>query len=331
MHLSNPVQWLALQRFFVSKPKKGLECLKSGNFSGLSLPIEQAKKDFERVQKLGLHLITYESDDYPKILKEIYDPPLVLLAKGAWPKWEEWPWVAVVGARKATEWGKNKTREIVEGLVAEGVGIVSGLAYGIDSQAHKVALEAGGITWGVLGSGPDVLYPQRNAPLAEKMTKRGGYLSEFPLGTPPYASQFPQRNRIISGLSGAVIIVEATLKSGSLITGRFALEQGREVFVITPPEEHVAYEGNKKLLEEGATPYGGEQGPGTVDRGLIPGPQSMVHGPEQSLLVYLKSPRPLDYLVQKTHRKTNELLAALVLLESEGLVKKIPGPLWQSL
>ncbi len=205
-------------------------------------------------------MIRRSSAEYPPILKEIYDPPALLFVKGNWRPWEERPWVAVVGARKATEFGKKITKEIVTELCKRGVGIVSGLAYGIDASAHKAAVEAGGVTWGVLGSGIDVVYPKRHSQLAEEMTINGGTLSEFPLGTSPEPWHFPQRNRIISGLSQAVIIVQANFKSGSLITAHFALEQGRDVFVVPPPDDHVAYEGNKKLLEEGATPLeSGEQ------------------------------------------------------------------------
>lgn len=251
-----PTTWLALQRRFYSNPRKGLASLKEGQLpDDLESFLPAAKKDLAQVEKRGLRMISWGDAAYPGLLKEIYDPPLLLLAKGTWSDWSSRDWVAVVGARKASPFSLQKTREAVCGLVRQNIGVVSGLAYGVDAQAHKATVESGGITWGVLGSGPDVLYPARNAALAQKMTGCGGYLSEFPLGTSPLAGHFPQRNRIVSGLSQAVIVIEASLKSGSLITARFALEQGREVFVVAPPREHVAYEGNKKLLEEGATPF----------------------------------------------------------------------------
>ncbi len=268
------------------------------------------------------------------------------MAKGCWPDWEERFWVAIVGARKATKWGLTQAKKISKNLAACHCGIVSGLAYGIDSAAHAACVEADGVTWGVLGSGIDNIYPSRNKTLAEAMTKKGGYLSEFPLGSQPYPSHFIQRNRIISGLSHAVIIVEAAIHSGSLVTARYALEQGREVFVVVPPEEHVTYEGNKKLLEEGATPYeSAEQileeiknwktGTGHASRPSAP-PQTRVPLAADllssaPLIQFLKRPTSLDQLVSKTKKLPQELLAELLQLETEGFIKKSPGPLWQSL
>ncbi|MDO8526452.1 MAG: DNA-processing protein DprA [Deltaproteobacteria bacterium] len=344
MIVSTPVEWLALQRRFCSSPKKGLDLLRSGQLDISTLPMAEAKKDWEQIQKMGLKLITWSSEEYPSLLREIYDPPLVLLSKGKWERWEERHWVGVVGARKATSFGKEKTKEFVTALVKEGIGIVSGLAYGIDSEAHKTALEAGGVTWGVLGTGPDLIYPTRHRLLAEKMCEQGGYLSEFALGTPPYAKHFPQRNRIISGLSSSVIIVEATLRSGSLISARFAMEQGREVFVVPPPRDEVAYEGNKKLLEDGATPLENvEQILEVIQLQMSglhetnPPKKKEEKTKEQKIKIVspildcLKKPRSLETLVAELHMPVPTLLVELVKLESQGLVKKIPGPLWQSL
>ena len=240
--------------------------------------------------------------------------------------WEERSWIAVVGARKASQWGLQKTREIVSELVEAGFGIISGLAYGIDGEAHKTCVEKGGVTWGVLGSGIDRIYPARHIPLAKKMEEKGGILSEFPLGTTPLAGHFPQRNRIISGLSHGVIIIEAAIKSGSLITARFALEQGREVFTPVPPNENdVRYEGNRWLLEEGATPIDGEYRPREVAQFDC---ATAGHSP---VLSFLAKPCSLDYLIAKTRQPSSEILSQLSQLESQGLVKKLPGGRWQSL
>ena len=359
-----PIEWLALQRCYFAKPKKGLDAIRAGDLSGLKPFLEKAKKDLAYLERFGLDLIAWDQPRYPKILKEIYDPPLVLLAKGNFSPWEENPWVAVVGARKATLFGRERVAALVPELVNLGIGIVSGLAFGIDAFAHQACVDAGGKTWGVLGSGMDHFYPVQNKPLAELMLAKGGTLSEFPLGSTVYRGNFPQRNRIISGLSQAVIIVEATLKSGSLITARYALEQGREVFVVPPPREHVAYEGSQKLLEEGATPFeSGEQvleaiqnlldnGGGTMDhgpwtrdqgpRGRDYGPWTMDQGQKTEdearrtrhavpILSLLIKPQTLDFLAAKTKKGPTELLSELLLLESEGLIKKMPGALWQSL
>lgn len=326
------LEWLALMRRFFKSPKKGLELLQSGQIPLFECDLETAKKDLETITRLGLQCIVWGDEKYPKLLRHIYDPPLVLLVKGRWPVWEERPWVAVVGARKATRFGKEKTAEVVRELTAKGVGIISGLAYGIDAAAHRACVEAGGVTWGVLGSSIDQVYPRQNFSLAEKMCEQGGYFSEFPLGTKPEPYYFPQRNRIISGLSYAVIIVEATLKSGSLITARYALEQGREVFVVPPPEKHVAYEGNAKLLEEGAMAFGElpkvEAVPAVSVVSEEAGPG--VGQASSQLLELLRKPQSLDYLIGKLQKPAHALLAELIQLEAARLVKKFPGGLWQS-
>lgn len=288
-----------------------------------------------------MQIISRNSKDYPFLLKQIFDPPPVLHVQGCWPDWNERPWVAVVGARKASRWGLQKTREIVSALVEAGFGIVSGLAYGIDGEAHKTCVEKGGVTWGVLGSGIDRIYPLRHLTLAKKMEEKGGILSEFPLGTPPNGKHFPQRNRIISGLSQGVLIVEAAIKSGSLITARFALEQGREVFVVVPPEgEDVRVEGNRWLLEQGANVYesAGQvleeiKQLGTAFKNNCPTrrTQNAERKTGNPILSFLNQPRSLDYLIQTTKKQAKELLSELTLLELQGAVKKIPGPLWQSL
>lgn len=336
----NPIEWLCLQRLFFKTPKKGLEQIRKG-FILQSNSLKESAKDLEYLVKLGIEMIPYDSHRYPSLLKHIFDPPLLLLAKGVWPDWEAKRWVAVVGARKASRWGREKTREIVKDLVSEGIGVISGLAYGIDSEAHRACVEAGGVTWGVLGSGVDRIYPPAHAGLAEKMAQTGGYLSEFPMGTGPERFHFPQRNRIVSGLSHAVVVVEAGLKSGSLITANFALEQGREVFTVVPPKENVAYEGNQKLLESGCLPYENAKRVlreirtlQTVRRSKTDhGPLTIDHGPSNfaQLLTHLKKPRTLDYLAKMTQKPAPVLLSELLQLEAEGLVKKIPGALWQSL
>jgi len=319
----NPIEWLALQRTSFSKPSLTWKKIREGFFSKTDLDLIQGKKDWELLQKLGLQMTPFESETYPKILKEIYDPPLVLLSKGKWPVWEEKPWVAVVGARKATGFGREKTQEIVTRLVEEGFGIVSGLAYGIDAEAHRACLKAKGVTWGVFGCGIDIIYPSSHRALAEEMTQNGGTLSEFPLGIGPRPAYFPQRNRIISGLVQAVVVVQAHLKSGSLITARFALEQGRDVYVVPPPDNSLAYEGNKMLLDDGATAWGGD---------VIEMQPSTPTPPSPNFLVtLLQQPQSVESLVHKTQKSPGALLAELVQLETEGLIKKIPGSLWQSL
>lgn len=257
---------------------------------------------------------------YPHLLRESYDPPRILFAKGNLSTLNAKRWIAVVGARKASRWGLEKTDEVVREFVGRGFGIVSGLAYGIDAQAHRSALGHQGVTWGVLGSGLDRIYPGQHIPLAKRMSGEGGILTEFSLGVGPNKYHFPQRNRIISGMAEATVIVEASIKSGSLITAQFALDEGREVLVVPPPDDSLHYEGNIKLLEAGATPIGS----------YTPKPKK-AEVVDNFLLPHLQGPCSIDALVQKTGKPVAEILAALTKLESLGKVRKFSGPLWQSL
>lgn len=197
------------------------------------------------------HLLTWADDAYPALLREIAAPPLVLYARGqiACLKKKK---VAIVGTRKPSCLGEETAWQFAYGLAQREVVVVSGLALGIDAQAHRGCLAAGGSTLAVLGSGIDTIYPYRHRALAEAIAETGLILSEFPLKTPPNARHFPRRNRIISGLSLATLVVEASLKSGSLITAQFALEQNREVFAIPGSIYHSQAKGCHYLLQQGA-------------------------------------------------------------------------------
>lgn len=317
-----PWEWLALQRRYFAKPKEGLAALQNFLPPFSDLEKSQGLLDFEQCQKKSYQLICWGSPHYPTLLGQIYDPPILLLAKGKTETFSAHRFVAVVGARKASDWGMAKTKEIVKDWVASGFGIVSGLAYGIDAQAHRSALEFGAPTWGVLGSSLDCLYPLRHSAMAKKMEEQGGILSEFPLGSHPEPFYFPQRNRIISGLAQALVVVEATETSGSLITARFALDQGREVYVVPPPSEDVRYSGNIQLLENGAAPLGGR---------YIPKSSPPIEVSDLPLLKLLQTPQTLESLLLKMDKTSSEILAALTQLESLGRIKRKPGPKWQSL
>ena len=197
------------------------------------------------------HLVLYNSPAYPFLLTRIARPPLLLYVAGQ-PAALATPQLAVVGSRRHTSYGDCNTRLLTQALCTRGYAVTSGLACGIDSIAHWQVIYNNGITIGVLGSGIDVIYPAANIHLAERMTGHGAIVSEFPLGTPPMRSNFPRRNRLISGLSLGTLIVEATLKSGSLITARYALEQGREVFAIPGNIYHNSCSGCHSLLKQGA-------------------------------------------------------------------------------
>lgn len=178
---------------------------------------------------LQTNLYTWYDARYPPLLKEITDPPMMLYVQGEFP---QHPACAVVGTRHPTPYGRHTTRKFVSALVHAGVTIISGLAYGIDTEAHQGALDAKGTTVAVLGSSLDLLYPQVNRHLAQTITKNGALITEYPPGTQSLPQHFPQRNRIIAGLSQAVLVIEATIGSGSRITARYGLEQNREVFAV---------------------------------------------------------------------------------------------------
>lgn len=212
--------------------------------------ILNTKIDYNATEKLyskGINICCYDDDEYPKALKEIYAPPVVLYYKGKLPKNK---CIAIVGSRKTTGYGRDNSFEIAKFLASKGLCIISGLARGIDSCSHLGALESGK-TAAVLGSGINVCYPLENKYLMGRIEESGCVISEFPIDKRPSKYTFPSRNRIISGLSEAVIVVEAAEKSGSLITADFALDQGRDIFAFKNPPSELS-KGTDKLISEGA-------------------------------------------------------------------------------
>ena len=199
----------------------------------------------------GHHLLTWESAHYPKLLKEISDPPIVLYAKGQLPALQQ-PNLAVIGSRNPSITGSENARTFAKALAAQGITIVSGLALGIDAEAHVGCLAAGGHTIAVMGTGIDSVYPRRHLKLAEQISQNGLLLTEFPLKSPPISGHFPRRNRIISGLSLCTLVVEAAIKSGSLITARMALEQNRDVLAIPGSIHNPLAQGCHYLVQQGA-------------------------------------------------------------------------------
>src|SRR6266852_4925756 len=194
---------------------------------------EKAEVELLNVRKLGGDILVLDDGVYPALLRETYDPPVVLYVKGAWADCLERPCIAIVGSRRCSTYGQNAALMLSRELAQRGVTIISGLARGIDGAAHRGALEAGGCTVGVLGTGIDEVYPRDHKKLADEILERGGaVVTQFPLSTPPVSENFPYRNRIISGLSLGVVVVEAAENSGSLITARLAIEQNREVFAV---------------------------------------------------------------------------------------------------
>ena len=287
--------------------------------------------EMERIRAQGISVLTWEDEDYPRLLREIYDPPPVLYVKGQILPEDEWA-VAVVGTRAATTYGKEAATRIAGGLARNGVTIVSGLARGIDSAAHRAALEAGGRTIGVLGCGLDIIYPPENRRLAAQIIQHGALISEYPLGTPPEGSNFPPRNRIISGISLGVVIVEAGRRSGALITADYALDQGREVFAVPGNIFRHASQGTNALIREGATPVLSVEdilealnltmiSKQQAARAIIPENET-----ESRLLKCLSAdPIHVDEIGQQTGLPISEVTSALTLMELKGLVRQVGG------
>ena len=214
--------------------------------------LTEAEKILCQCQRENLGILTYQDAAYPNRLKNISDPPLVFYYKGRLPDFDGSPLIGVVGTRKASAYGMNAAKKLGYQIARCGGIVVSGMAYGIDGQATRGALTAGAPAVGILGCGADVVYPPSNRGLFEDMEQYGCLLSEFVPGTPPMGFNFPKRNRIISGLSCGVLVVEAPEKSGALITAQAALDQGRDVFVVPGNIDVDTFVGSNRLLREGA-------------------------------------------------------------------------------
>ena len=214
--------------------------------------LDKADKILADCQRLGLRILTIQDAEYPGRLQNIYDPPCLLYVKGRLPAIDETAAVAVVGTRDCTPYGVACAEKLGYGLASGGAVVVSGLAKGIDAAASRGALRAGGVTVGVVGNGLDVHYPYESRYLYEDIAAAGALLSEYPPGTEPAGNHFPARNRIISGLSLATLVVEAPERSGALITAETALEQGRDVFAVPGPIDAPASVGCNRLIRDGA-------------------------------------------------------------------------------
>ena len=208
-------------------------------------------EELARAEELGIRIVTLVDEEYPVLLREIDDPPMVLYVRGMLPI-DPARSLAIVGTRRGTRYGKMVAGRFASRLAMKGITVISGLAAGIDAAAHQGALDVGGRTVAVLGCGLDYPYPKRNQPLLAQLVKDGAALSEYPLGTRPAKWTFPQRNRLLAGLSRGVIVVQAPERSGSLITARLALEQGREVFAVPGNITTITSAGTNRLIKDGA-------------------------------------------------------------------------------
>lgn len=209
------------------------------------------EQEFRNLEQKGISMVTMEEERFPQRLLQLSDCPYALFYKGRLPEEEEKA-VAIVGARLCSEYGRAVALEIGENLSACGVNVISGMAAGVDSFGHWGAIRGGGSTYAVLGCGVDVCYPKGASALYERMLEKGGIISEYLPGTPPLPQQFPARNRLISGLSDVLIVVEAKKKSGSLITADFALEQGKEIYAVPGRMDDVLSQGCNQLIGQGA-------------------------------------------------------------------------------
>ena len=312
---------------------------------------DKAEADIERVRKLGGDILVLDDGVYPSLLREIYDPPITLYVKGAWFECLEQPCVAIVGSRRCSTYGQNAASMLARDLAQRGVTIVSGFARGIDAAAHRGAIEGGGRTVAVIGTGIDEVYPRDHKKLADEVLAAGGAIvSQFPLTTPPVSENFPYRNRIISGLSLGVIVVEAAENSGSLITARLAIEQNREVFAVPGNitsrnsfgTNYLIKGAGAKLIQQWQD-VAAELPPQIAARLLPPPlvdkkkeksladqlalvPQGLT-GFEHSVFKLLSADNPahIDTLVDQSRLTMPDLTAALLTLEMRDLVRALPG------
>jgi len=294
-----------------------------------------AEAECFRLATSGARLVTFTSTDYPKSLFEIPDPPPFLYVRGELRCHETA--VAIVGSRRATAYGLQTTARLAESLAAQGVTVISGMARGVDTAAHKGALAANGRTIGVLGCGIDQVYPPENRKLFQEMAERGGLVSEFPLGTLPLAENFPRRNRIISGLSRGVLVVEAAEKSGSLITAQYALEQGRDVFAVPGNISFATSRGSNRLIKQGAKLVDCvedilEELPGFAEMPESAGQQppalrSFSLTPKEAAIyeVLARSPLHIDDIIAQTELTAAEVSSMLLHLELKGAITPLPG------
>ncbi len=297
------------------------------------------KYEWDKLQNSGIWVLTEEDPQYPDLLQEIFYPPLLIYGEGELKNGEIT--IAIVGSRKATAYGKEIALKFARELAYLGVTVVSGMALGIDSWAHKGALEGGGRTIAVLGSGADVCYPPQNRFLKHQIGTSGAVISEFPVGTKPIPQHFPRRNRIISGLSMGTVVVEAMEKSGALITADFALEQGREVFAVPGNINSPYSRGCNRLIKQGAkvldalddileevglaiTESGGSKNEDGEHKET--GQMSFLEKEEEDLLNLVSfQPTHADEIIREGDLSPSKFSELILNLEMKGFVRQLPG------
>lgn len=293
------------------------------------------ERELELIKDAGVKIITLFDSEYPEYLKAIYDPPVLLYIKGSFRQ-EDGLSVAIVGSRKCTYYGLNMAEKIASELAGYKIVIVSGLARGIDTAAHKGAVKNNGRTIAVLGNGLDFIYPAENKGLAEQILHNGVLVSEFPMQARPDKRNFPRRNRIISALSRGVLVVEAAKRSGALITADFALEQGRDVFAIPGMVDRFSSNGTNALIKQGAKLIENaddiieELG---IDRMKTGNKETEPYHPadayEDNIFNILSDkPCDIDTITQRLEVETRQAKLALLNMELKGAIKQLPGKLY---
>ena len=341
----SPAQVFAASRLSLEKEGIKPETIQELHDSEI---LEKATAEIERLEQLGASVVTLEDDEYPPLLREIYDPPIALYVRGDLKRACARPCLAVVGSRRCSTYGINAAQSLSRDLAENSLTIVSGMARGIDAAAHRGALEAGGLTISVVGTGLETTYPKEHKKLEEEIAASGAVISEFPLGTPPLPQNFPYRNRILSGLGFGVLIVEAAEHSGSLITARLAYEQGREVFAVPGNITSQTSFGPNFLIKDGAKlvqhwrdvveelPRDMRESILGVNRPTRDDGQSNVQpmfetvalsDDERKLLDLLTADAPshVDQLLISSGMNSSDLMTALLGLEMKDRIKQLPG------
>jgi len=318
--------------------REAIEALKDGDAR------EQAAEQLRRLEALGGEVITLIDDRYPRLLRETFDPPILLYAKGDLARALAQPAIAIVGSRHCSTYGRNVAEMLARELAERGITIISGLARGIDSAAHQGALDGRGLTVAVMGTGLDSIYPKENQKLADRMVASGALLTEFALQSPPLPQHFPFRNRVISGMALGVLVVEGAERSGSLITARMAMEQGRDVFAVPGNITSAKSFGPNTLIKDGAKLVQTwrdvvEELPFDIKAAILAterteGGQAQLKfdavglsEAESAVLAILRddAATPIDELIEKGGLARGDLMSALLTLEMAGHIKQLPG------
>ncbi|MGM9453741.1 DNA-processing protein DprA [Legionella bozemanae] len=326
-------RWPDLQQMFqlsaVELEQAGLPFALAQTIAGFDLNLVQEDLSWLAAAD-DHHILTWDSPEYPALLKEITDPPIVLYAKGQLSCFNQ-PALAVVGSRNPTVTGSENARQFAKAIASHGVTIVSGLALGIDAQAHLGCLEAGGQTIAVLGTGIDRIYPHRHKILSQQIVQNGLLVSEFCLKSPPSSGHFPRRNRIISGLSLCTLVVESAIKSGSLITARMALEQNRDVLAIPGSIHNPLARGCHYLLQQGAKLVTSvvdvleelqiEAEQQTADKAILP----LASGNKNLVKFIGFEMTTVDQIISRSGCTVEQVTSELAELELNGAVVSVPG------